>query len=216
MENLSNSLSTYEKARNYEQKGEYLKALELFRSCLTEDTEIRADILFHAGYCCELGNKDDQNLALSFYQEAAEQAESPELKTNSLFRTGWLLMQRKEYVKAASFFKSTIDDAEAAHLKNETYEHATYWYAVCIETQGCYIDAIKWYRVVQKIAPKLGPESSLREIICLNHIGSFEEALKSCVKFGDSPPDGFDNKRYEELKAMVDKERDILEKSLSH
>ena len=89
-------------------------------------------------------------------------------------------MQEKEYSKAGELFKRTIDNAKSTNVMNETYRHATYWYAVCAEIQGRYIEAVDWYRLLEATAPILRPESYLREIVCLIRIGSYEEALKVC------------------------------------
>ena len=215
MDKALDNISDYEKALQFEQANDYSRAFELFQKCLSDNDGNKAEILFHAGWCVELGQGLDKESALPFYQQAVEFAKTPELRINSLFGTGWLLMQDKEYVNAAASFKQAIDNAKQANIKNETYQHATYWYAVCVETQGCYIEAIEWYRVIQKTNPMLSPESLLREIVCLTHIGSYDEALRVCLKFNDTAPQGFDDNRYKELAVMVKQERDILARCLS-
>ncbi|UCG57565.1 MAG: tetratricopeptide repeat protein [Phycisphaerales bacterium] len=216
MGSTPDNISDYERAVKYEIYGDYSKAYELFQRCLLENTHDKAELLFHSGWCSELDVELDDGVALACYERAAELAVSPVLRVDSFFRAGWLLMQAKEYAKAGAFLKQALDVADLVGLKNETYRHAAYWYAVCLETQGFYIEAIKRYRLIQEIAPLLSPECRLREIVCLNHVGSYQEALSACLEYDSDPPEGFDVDRYRELSSKVERERDVLEKCLAH
>jgi len=112
-------------------------------------------------------------------------------------------------------FRYAIDYAELSHHKNETYNQSAFWYAVCLESQGWYIEAIRWYRLVRLVSPHLDPESRLRELACLNRVGSFHEALGLCRTFDSPPPIGFDERRYHELQAVVSGEKTLLERCVA-
>jgi tetratricopeptide (TPR) repeat protein len=148
---------------------------------------------------------------LHYYEQAAAQTRMPECKLNSFFRAGWLLMHQKEHVKAATMFRHAVDYAELSHHKSEIYNQSVFWYAVCLESQGRFIEAIRWYRVVRLHSPQLDPESRVRELACLNGIGSYHEALNLCQTFDFPPPVGFSERRYQELQAVISRERAMLQ-----
>jgi hypothetical protein len=69
---------------------------------------------------------------------------------------------------------------------------------------------IKWYLLVQRLSPKLYPESRFRELVCLSKVGLSREAFQVCLAFDDPPPAGFENRRYDELRALVHRECENL------
>jgi len=212
------STAHYERALAHEQQGEFAQALVLYQACLAHGTDDPGDLLFKCGWCLEHEhslNNPTQLQALDYYIQAAEVSHTPATIQNSLFRAGWVLMQEQRWLEAAQFLRKVIDGAELLELRDAFYAHAVYWYAVCLETQGRFIDALEWYRLAQAIAPVLQPESCLREILCLEQIGSYHEALHLCSAFHANPPANFDAERYAELFSVVNRKKAILEACLN-
>ena len=207
--------STFDSAVMAEREGRYNEALQLFQRCLAEEDCEQGEILFHCGWCTEQEGSDVSGQALRYYELASAESHMPECKLNSFFRAGWLLMHQKEYAKAATVFRYGIDYGELSYHKNEIYNQSAFWYAVCLESLGWYIEAIKWYRLVRVLSPQLDPESRVRELTCLNQIGSYDEALTLCESFDAPPPGGFNVSRYQELRTVISRERNLLQQGLS-
>jgi tetratricopeptide (TPR) repeat protein len=207
--------SPHEQALEAERLGQFGQAFRLFQESLEHGEHNDGDTYFHCGWCLEQDEGGDKQDALHFYQKAADLAHSPPCKMNSLFRAGWLLMQAKEYAKAATMFRCAIDYGEMADHRTEIYHDAVFWHAVCLESQGRYLDALKWYLLVQRLSPKLYPESRFRELVCLSQVGLYREAFQVCLAFDDPPPAGFENRRYDELRALVHRERENLSSCVS-
>ncbi len=197
--------SLFDKALGLEQSGRFAEALQLFQACFADPTFDEGDLCFHCGWCLE--NEKNAGRAVAFYEKAAALTRIPSCKLNGYFRAGWVLMHEKSFAQAADMFRFAIDYGELVALKNETFVHAVYWHALCLESQGCYLDALKWYRLAQALAPQIGPESRMRQILCLNRVGLFEEALNVCRTFDAPAPEEFDYARYEALRMDVEKER---------
>ena len=212
------SLSDYEQACKHELQGEFSQALALYQKCLAHQEYDQGDILFKCGWCAEqdksVGTPTNAD-ALAYYQKASEIARVPATKLNSLFRAGWLLMHDKQWPEAGQCLKRAMECAEQSDLKTRIYEHTLYWYAVCLETQGHFLEAIQWYRLAQEIAPELKLESCVREICCLDQIGLYQEALNVCLTFASMPSEGCDEKRYNELFSLVQHKKNILKECLS-
>lgn len=196
-----------------EHEGRFAEARQLFEECVDDPTFDAGDLFFHCGWCAE--NEQKPAEALVFYERAAELTHIPGCKLNSFFRAGWVLMHEDEASAAADRFRFAIDYGELVDLKNETYRHSVYWFAHCLALQARYLEALKWYRSVQGLAPQLDPESRLRQLFCLVQTGQYEEALNLCRTFDAPAPEGFDDLRYEGLRAEVCKERRTLETSLT-
>jgi len=216
MHALPDTRSQYDRALNAESNGKFAEALELFQLCITLPEYDEGDVLFHCGWCAEQVDRSDNERALRYYEHAAFRATAPECKLNSFFRAGWLLMQRKEHAKAAVHFMNAIDYAELSQQRDELYHNAMFWHAVCLEPLGRYIEAIEWHRLIRTLDPRLDPESRVREICCLNQIASYEEAFSLCETFDHPPPPAFSATRYLDLREVVSRERDILNRCLSH
>ena len=198
----------YRQALNAEQAGRYAEAISLFVDCLTDPALDEGDLCFHRGWCLEnLGHRDK---AIALYGRASDLARLPGCRLNSFFRAGWLVMHEKDFVKAAHLFRCAIDYGDVADAKDDTYANATYWYAVCLESQGRFLDALTWYRYAQDLLLQLNPESRYRQIVCLVHVGLYTDALELCYTF-NAPPGEFDGKRYATLQAEVQREREMLE-----
>lgn len=205
----------FEQALEAERGGRYSDAYRLFQHCLGELDSDPGDVYFHLGWCLEQIRVGDRQEALAYYQLAGELASTPECRINGMFRAAWLLMHEKRYAKAAAMFRLAVDGCEHQHLTTGMYHHAMYWNAVCLESLGLYLEALRWYRSVQKMSAQLDPESRYRQIVCLNQIGSYREALRVCMSFDDSPPAGFDEARYGDLRGSALRERSMLEALLS-
>jgi tetratricopeptide (TPR) repeat protein len=210
------AVTQYEKALELEASGVYNEAFVLFRNLLnSKNKKDRGDILFHCGWCLENSNNVDRRLAIDYYRQALETTSSLVCRMNSLFRSGWIRMGDKEYQEAVELYKRAIELHQSMDVHNGLYRDASYWFAVCMENMGHYLEALKWYRVVQKIAPLLDPESRFREINCLNRIGAYQEAMEVCRSFESEPPEGFDNNRYNELYSSAKQEQKMIEECLS-
>jgi tetratricopeptide (TPR) repeat protein len=208
-------ISPFEQALLAEREGKYHEALQLFQICLEELEHDKGEIQFHCGWCAEQESNGDTDQALRYYELAAVDTSNPECRLNSFFRAGWLLMHRKEHAKAATMFRYAIDFAELSHHKNEAYNQSAFWYAFCLESQARYIEAIRWYRHVRLLSSQLDPECRIRELACLNQIGSYDEALSLCATFDAPPPGGFNIGRYDELRISVSGEQKMLRLCLS-
>ena len=86
---------------------------------------------------------------------------------------------------------------------------------MCFEREKRFIDAIGYYKTVNKISQRLNPESRYRELMCLITICSFSEALKICNSFDEPSPEEFPVQRYLELRNLVNKEKKLLDACLS-
>lgn len=205
----------FEEALNLERQGAYARALEIFRELSSVAEVDRGDMLFHCGWCLENDPDGDREEALRYYQLAAETAVNPVVRMNSHFRAGWLLLHDRDYAAAAAAFHQAITLHEHHPVHEGIYQDAVYWYALSLEMQGMYLAAIRWYEKAREISPRLNPESRYRQILCLNRVGAFEEALALCHTFDHDPPKGFDIDRYRELCHLVAQERQMLETSLA-
>lgn len=213
--NVMNDKSLYQQALQYEQETDYTRAFNLFNECLERQHYDRGDLLFHCGWCLEQEKNRDMRQALSFYCEAAEVSENITCKMNSFFRAGWLLMHEKEYHNAEKYYLRAVRLGDDTAVQDNIYQNSLYWLAVCLEAQGQYLLALKWHRTVQDISAALNPESRFRKIHCLNQIGSYAEALDVCKSFEKPPPAGFGKIRYQELRTLAKRERQILEACLT-
>jgi tetratricopeptide (TPR) repeat protein len=193
----------FEEAMKLESAGCYLEAIVLFEKILESNGHDKGDLLFHCGWCLENLDTGKTQEVLEFYKEAADTTLIPVCRMNSFFRIGWLMMQDKDYPGAASYFRKSIDYHKAELVHDELYHQSLYWYAVCQESLGYYIDAIKLHQQIQNIAPLLSPESRYREIQCLIGIGSYEEVLQKSHFFENDPPSGFDKIRYQQLSDFI-------------
>lgn len=196
----------------FERDGRFTDALPLLQECFADPTFDEGDLCFHCGWCLENDGKSSE--ALVWYAKAAERTNIPACKLNSYFRAGWVLMQQKEFAKAADFFLYAVDYSALVAVHDDTYLHAGYWYAHCLESLGRYLDALKWYAYVRAQSAQLEPESRFRQMQCLIRIGSYEEALHVSWTFEEPAPDGFPPDRYCELAAEAQRERALLESSL--
>ena len=207
--------STLERALLLERSNRYSEAYLLFEDCLQTSDYDRGDLLFHLGWCIENGDTRNGVTAVELYQKAAEETLVPMIQMNALFRAGWLAMHAKDYSKAATLYKRAIECKETYGLETEIYPHAAYWYAVCAETTGKFLEALEWYARAQALSPILDPESRYRQIRCKTQIGAYIDALRLCMSFESPPTDGFSAERYSELQALAGQERKMIEATLA-
>ena len=208
-------MTHYESAIQYENAGEYGKALEIFQRCLTGGGHDKGDLAFHLGWCLEHDPEGDRASVLQYYDQAFASAPSLVMRVNSAFRSGWVLLQGKEEEKAAAAFQRVIALAEQENFDHDLYHQALFWSAVCLERQGRYLEAAHQYGVVQRLSADLVPESCYRLIVCCNQVGKFESALEACRAFPLDVPSGSDPRRFSELSALVRKEESLLLQCLS-
>jgi len=200
----------FAKAVEHEMAGEFSKARELLEQCAAVQCHDQGDLAFHLGWCLENEPDGDRLSALQHYEQAFAEAPALVTRVNSAFRIGWVLMQDRAHERAESAFRKAVELAERSHLDHQVYHYALFWYAVCLENRGQYLDAVERHRLVQRLSPVLAPESCYREIISHNQVGQYEEALMLCRSYPASAPEGFDPLRYAELYNLAKKEEALL------
>lgn len=206
---VAESVSVYEQALHAEREGKFAEAHALFLACVAGQDTDAGEAYFHSAWCLEqTGEKHDEVVRL--YCMASSSASTPLCKMNSLFRAGWVLMQSKDHLQAADLFRQTVEYCAFLGMKTDTYHQAMFWYAVCLEARSWFLDALKWYRCVAALSPALDPESRYRQIMCLNQVGLYEEALGVCTSFEHPSPVGFDPERYTALQSLARREAGIL------
>ena len=210
-----NAMTTFDVAMQYEREGNYTRAYQLFRECLPAEGIDPGDVLFHCGWCVEQIPDKANSQAVRYYNEAAEKTAMSTVKMNSLFRSGWIRMHEKQFDRAAEYFREVLEIAQRFQEWNDIYYHAMYWYAVVLETRGRFLEALEWYRTVEKYCSELNPEARYRELCCLNKIGRYEAALKVCRSFRPPPPADFSKQRYAELQESAQREEKMLEACLA-
>ena len=205
----------FEAALQHENAGEYEKALDYLRQCQSELSHERGDLAFHIGWCLENDRDGDRAEVLRYYEQASSEASAVEVRVNGSFRAGWVLMQDKDYGKAAAAFKKAISIAERMHLDHDLYHQTVFWYALCLEHLGQYLEAAQRYGAVQRLSASLAPEAGYRELLCHNQVGRYDESLRVCGTFPVQSPGGFDPRRYAELYELVKKEEHLLHRCLA-
>jgi tetratricopeptide (TPR) repeat protein len=203
--------SKYELALNFENYGYFLPAYSLFKECLNESKYDLGDLLFHCAWCIENINTSDKKRSVSYYLLAAKLADDIELRMNAYFRAGWILRHFEDNYEALNAFRKAIEIGHSEGMFNSIYNDALYWFAVTLESDNKFIDAIKIYKVVSSFSDKLNPESRFRELHCQIAIGKYPEAIELCKSFELPPPAGFSGERYSEIKYMVNREKSKLE-----
>lgn len=205
--------SKYELALKFEDCGYFLPAYSLFKECLNERKHDLGDLLFHCAWCIENINSSDKKRSVSYYLLAAKLANDVVCRMNSYFRAGWILRHLEENFEALNAFSRAIETGHSEGIFNSIYNNSLYWFAVTLESQHKFLDAIKIYRAVSSLSDELNPESRYRELHCLIAIGKYPEAIELCKTFELPPPSGFSEERYSEIKDMINREKSLLELS---
>lgn len=206
---------SYSKAVWLEREHAYAEALEVFQQLRREKKGDLGEVLFHCGWCLEQLDEGNRGRALQYYRRASQCLTTSPSLVNTYFRMGWLSFHDKEYAAAASSFLRAIDEAERINLQTDLYHNSIYWYAVSLESQDLFLEALKWYRLSICVAPLFEPEARYREICCLNQIGAFEDALAGCNAFQSEPPAEFNPNRYKELRSLAEAEATLLTRCLT-
>lgn len=168
----------------------------------------KADLYFHLAWCSEQEDSSNTEQTIDYYKQCIENTESSALAGNANFRIAWVLMHNNDYQNAQIYFHDAIHCLEQE--QNNIYFDAIYWYAVCLERHGRYLEALKYYQSLDN-QPELMFESFYRQIICCNHVGDFEAALQICDRFfTKNMAEIVDKNRYAELEKMVQTEKDSL------
>lgn len=202
-------------AISLEQKRDYAGAFVLFQQLRRKNQSEIGEVLFHCGWCLEQLGEANRWRAIQYYRKASRCLTASPLLVNTFFRTGWLSFHDKDYAAAASSFFRAIGEAERINLQTDLYHNSVYWYAVSLESQGLFLEALKWYRLAIRVAPLFEPEARYREICCLNQIGAFEDALAGCHAFQSEPPAEFNLNRYKELRSLAEAEATLLTRCLT-
>ncbi len=211
---IPNIQCVFDMALLYEQQGDYHRAYQLFQECIYKEGVDTGDVFFHCAWCLEQSGGSDPEKVLELYQKASRQTRIDIVRMNSSFRAGWILLQEWQYRKAGEYFLEVVELAERQNDWNDISCNALYWYALTLENQGQYLEAIRWHRKVQAVSAQFLPESRFRELLCLVRIGAFQEALHVCQQFTEPPPHGFDPNRYLELQQQAEQEKQMLEAAL--
>lgn len=211
---IPNIQCVFDLALLYEQQSDYRRAYQLFQECIYKEGVDSGDVFFHCAWCLEQSGESDPQKVIALYRKAARQTRISIVRMNSYFRAGWILLQERHYRKAGEYFRKVVELAERHQDWNDISCNALYWYALTLENQGHYLEALRWHRKVQSLSERFLPESRFRELLCHVRIGAFEEALHVCQKFTEPPPPGFDPNRYLELQQQVEQEKQLLEAAL--
>jgi tetratricopeptide (TPR) repeat protein len=207
-------MTLFTRAVELEKTGEFGKAREFLEQCAAVQCHDRGDVAFHLGWCLENEPDSDRIAVLQHYELAFAEAPALVTRVNSAFRSGWVLMQDRDYERAEVSFRKAVELAERSRLDGELHHHALFWHAVCLENKGQYLDAVQRHRLVKRLSPVLAPESRYREILCHNQVGRYEEALALCRAYPSLAPAGFDPRRYSELYDLAKKEEALLVRCL--
>lgn len=194
----------YKNALELERESNFKEAYKIFLTLLNNINYDYGDIAFHCGWCLENSDKGRLGEIITYYEKAGDRASDFRCRYNAFFRKGWVYLQLKDFRKAMEAFKKVIDISDS--FEDDIVQNAMYWYALCLESLGHYLEAIKWFRIVTDISPALNPESRSREIRCLINVGLYKDALKVCYTFFTHTPPLFNRERYFELKKIAEKE----------
>ena len=119
---------TFDQAIKLESEGHYSRALKLFEILLKSNGHDKGDLLFHCGWCLENLNSENKETILKFYDKAAQTTTIPISRMNSYFRSGWLMMQEKDYQGANSYFHKAMAIHEEEWVDDELYHQSLYWH----------------------------------------------------------------------------------------
>jgi tetratricopeptide (TPR) repeat protein len=168
----------------------------------------KAELYFHLAWNYEQQGSSNTEQTIDYYKQCIKKTESSALAGNANFRIAWVLMHNNDYQNAQIYFHNAIHCLEKE--QNHIYYDAIYWYAFCLERHGGYLEALKYYQCLDNHS-ELMFESFYRQIICRNHVGDFEAALKICETFlSKNTAEIVDKNRYTELEKMLQTEKDSL------
>jgi tetratricopeptide (TPR) repeat protein len=207
---MQRTADKYDLAVKLEKAGNFVAAYNIFQACLTDSNLDYGDILFKCGWCLENISNTEFESTVSYYLKAGATSKSTDSRMNSFFRAGWILMHVSKNEEAIKAFKYAIQIGHSEGNYGTIYLDSLYWCAVCLESEGRFLDSIYLYRAVKEISSLLNPESRYREIICLIAVGLYADAIQLCNSFVSPPPAGFPADRYSELKILVEKEKNLL------
>jgi tetratricopeptide (TPR) repeat protein len=206
----------YEKALALLSENRFAEAYSLFRQCVGIDGISQADLLFNCGWCLEnIGNSRKQTS--SYYLSSYTSAQRDELKLHAGFRYSWVLIEEKKYSEAQSFLSKILAETKLALTESPMLRNVAYWFAVCLELEGRYLDAIDNYHKVESFNGEgLALEAQYRKIICLNQVGKLEAALQSADEFLSLPSlSGDEGLRQSELIRIVAHEKSQIERAFA-
>jgi tetratricopeptide (TPR) repeat protein len=211
-----NNLTSYQQAVALLNENRFSDAFSLFKQCIGINGISQPDVLFNCGWCLEnMGNSRKQ--ALSYYLSSYRSAQRDELKFHAGFRYSWLLIEEKKYPKAQAFLSKILAETKLSVAESLVLRHAVYWFAFCLELEGRFLDAIDYYRKVEKFNGEgLALEAQFRKIICLNQVGNLEAALQGIDAFLHSPTlSGDAGFRQSELIRLVVDQKFQIERALT-
>ena len=200
----------YELALDFERSSYFLPAYVLFKECLADRNFDQGDVLFHCAWCIEHISGTDKRRSVSYYLLSAKLAEDTVCKMNSYFRAGWVLRHMDENTEALNSFSKVIEIGHSKGFFNSIYIDALYWFAVTLESENKFLDAIKIYRAIAGLSDELNPECRYREMLCLITVGKYIEAIDVCSSFESPCPKSFSSDRYNELRELAMHEKSIL------
>lgn len=211
-----NNSATYEQALALLSEKRFVEAYPLFKQCIGDSGLNQSDVLFNCGWCLEnIGNS--QKKALYYYQSCYESATVGELKLNAGFRYSWVLMEEKNYPQAQHLLSKILAETKLSLTKSLVLRHAVFWFAVCLELDSRFLEAIDFYRKLETVNDQnLELEAQYRKIVCLNQVGNLEAALQSADEFLHLPSfSGDEGLRQSELIRLVKDEKCQIERALA-
>jgi tetratricopeptide (TPR) repeat protein len=168
--------------------------------------------VFQAAWCLERAGRTED--AAKYYAEVVESSTEPGLLAEAYFRLAWLALEGREMEAAASRLDSAIALAEAHGLASPTIEHARYWSAVCVETEGRLLDAaIRYQPIIEEGNPDLWLEAAYRRLLCLSQVGDLDGALAAAEILLQPAANARDPDRLRALQALAREEQWQIERA---
>ena len=206
MGSLSEAISAIERA-------DFPCAVAMLDSLTPATVEEIAAVLFYRTFCRESLGDSDHLALFGCYQRAAEDLTAPLLRSQALFRAGWMLVHLNDYHGAEPYFAGAVTLCCAVGIKTGIYSHAAYWQALCWETEGRYLDAIERYREIANLDEAFRAECFYRTIQCFVVVGALEAALSACGEAEACLAES-SNPRDVEVRRMIGREREMLQTAL--
>jgi tetratricopeptide (TPR) repeat protein len=196
----------WECALHAQSAGDYVDAISLFSAYRPDPAHDLAEIEFHIAWCLEKAGQYAR--ATVHYEQAVAHARQPTHAVEALYRLAWMALEEHAIHRARPLLAHVLSLAEANGLANPVVEHARYWFAVCVETDGEIIEACARYAVIANNAdPDLWHEAAYRRLLCLSQIGDFAAALAAADTLVRATAAVRDPTRLRDLQAAAHEER---------
>lgn len=166
----------WQRALQAQAGGDFACAAALFSACLDDPAYEDAVVRFHMAWCLE--NTQQRASSVAHYEQVVARSADPALAVEALFRLAWLAIGEHAFDRARPLLGRALSLADANGLASTTLEHAAYWFAVCLETDGEIIEAAARYEAIAGSGnPDLWHEAAYRRVLCLSHVGDLTGAF---------------------------------------